>query len=363
MNGKLTPPEITDSPPDVDFASHQSVEALNAASMVTACEQAPLVSAQQAVMTPPSRPQAPPEDDPPAGNALKSPVPPPKPPSGGFFLNSLPTNDSAAEASPPKATGVTDYGYRYYDPVTGRWPSRDPIGERGGLNLYGFVGNSAITSFDYLGKAAVVVSAEEEKAEGAEQLDWKNFDEELKKLNIQLFELAQNLTGQGKHGVFLNGVKYEGSYDDFVKLSKYERENTIRYNIQKGGRQAVYEKLVELINKLEPKDYDEFALVAHGAWDINSKKYSGNISLTGEFLPDTDVESLMSEVDGNWKKRGKLMACYYSDPEPDPAKKKICKVYNGLQQAILSVNPWPCRIELTTSKLPTMNVTDKVGPP
>jgi hypothetical protein len=23
----------------------------------------------------------------------------------------------------------------YYDPVTGRWPSRDPIGERGGVNL------------------------------------------------------------------------------------------------------------------------------------------------------------------------------------------------------------------------------------
>lgn len=36
-----------------------------------------------------------------------------------------------------------DYGYRYYDPVTGRWPSRDPIGEQGGVNLYGFVGNDA----------------------------------------------------------------------------------------------------------------------------------------------------------------------------------------------------------------------------
>lgn len=71
----------------------------------------------------------------------------------------------------------------------------------------------------------------------------------------------------------------------------------------------------------------------------------------------------MSEVDGNWEKRGKLMACYYSDPEPDPTKKKICEVANGLQQAILNVKTWPCRIELTTSKLPTMNVTDKVGAP
>jgi uncharacterized protein RhaS with RHS repeats len=43
------------------------------------------------------------------------------------------------------------YGYRYYDPVTGRWPSRDPIGEGGELNLYGFVGNNCLNYWDYLG--------------------------------------------------------------------------------------------------------------------------------------------------------------------------------------------------------------------
>jgi hypothetical protein len=47
---------------------------------------------------------------------------------------------------------VTDYGYRYYDPATGRWPSRDPIGERGGLNLYGFVGNDGVNQWDLLGQ-------------------------------------------------------------------------------------------------------------------------------------------------------------------------------------------------------------------
>ncbi len=46
---------------------------------------------------------------------------------------------------------MPDYGFRYYDPVTGRWPSRDPIGERGGLNLYGMVGNDPISRWDYLG--------------------------------------------------------------------------------------------------------------------------------------------------------------------------------------------------------------------
>ena len=32
-------------------------------------------------------------------------------------------------------SGLLYYGYRYMDPLTGRWPSRDPIGERGGENL------------------------------------------------------------------------------------------------------------------------------------------------------------------------------------------------------------------------------------
>ena len=46
---------------------------------------------------------------------------------------------------------VSYYGFRYYDAETGRWPSRDPIGERGGLNLYGMVGNDAVNDWDFLG--------------------------------------------------------------------------------------------------------------------------------------------------------------------------------------------------------------------
>ena len=40
------------------------------------------------------------------------------------------------------------YGYRYYDPLTSRWPSRDPIGENGGSNLYNFVGNRPLSWID-----------------------------------------------------------------------------------------------------------------------------------------------------------------------------------------------------------------------
>ena len=45
-------------------------------------------------------------------------------------------------------TGLYYYGYRYYDPVFNHWLSKDPIGERGGKNLYGFVENSSINQID-----------------------------------------------------------------------------------------------------------------------------------------------------------------------------------------------------------------------
>ena len=48
-------------------------------------------------------------------------------------------------------TGLYYYGYRYYDPETGRWLSRDPIEEQGGLNLYAFVRNNGVNRIDYLG--------------------------------------------------------------------------------------------------------------------------------------------------------------------------------------------------------------------
>ncbi|MFD0894318.1 RHS repeat domain-containing protein, partial [Luteolibacter ambystomatis] len=48
-------------------------------------------------------------------------------------------------------TGLYNYGYRYYHPDLGRWISMDPIGEKGGLNLYNFVGDNPIDGQDYLG--------------------------------------------------------------------------------------------------------------------------------------------------------------------------------------------------------------------
>jgi len=87
----------------------------------------------------------------------------------GPFGEPLRSTGPLAAANPVRwSTKVTDdesglvyYGYRYYSPATGKWPNRDPIGEAGGINLYGFVGNNPIGRFDVLGLYGAGVNAAE----------------------------------------------------------------------------------------------------------------------------------------------------------------------------------------------------------
>jgi integrase/recombinase XerD len=92
------------------------------------------------------------DEDPPAGSAPVQPKGPdsPQTPKNG---EALAAND--LQSSP--GMQVAWYGYRYYDPVTGRWPSRDPIGERGGKNIYCMLENGLINQVDFLGLARITL--------------------------------------------------------------------------------------------------------------------------------------------------------------------------------------------------------------
>ena len=47
--------------------------------------------------------------------------------------------------------GTSPGGWCFYNPTTGRWLSRDPIDESGGLNSYGFAGNDSVGAIDPVG--------------------------------------------------------------------------------------------------------------------------------------------------------------------------------------------------------------------
>jgi RHS repeat-associated protein len=76
----------------------------------------------------------------------------------GPFGDTLKADGPAAALNPYRFstkftddTGLLYYGLRYYNPSTGRWINRDPIEEFGGFNLYAFVSNRPLSSFDSLG--------------------------------------------------------------------------------------------------------------------------------------------------------------------------------------------------------------------
>ena len=93
------------------------------------------------------------DDDADPGTRAPSPSPRPSPPRPGNAPRSRSVHPLKPSKLAENAVHVADYLYRYYDPLTGRWPSRDPIGERGGVNLYGFVGNDGVSGKDKLGLA------------------------------------------------------------------------------------------------------------------------------------------------------------------------------------------------------------------
>lgn len=59
-------------------------------------------------------------------------------------------------------TGLVYFGHRYYSPETGRWLSREPLGEMESFNLYAYCHNDPVNKVDVLGLAEKDVDESEE---------------------------------------------------------------------------------------------------------------------------------------------------------------------------------------------------------
>ena len=56
-------------------------------------------------------------------------------------------------------TGLFNFGKRFFDPITGQWLSREPLGESESINLYSYCHNDPINNVDVLGLAKVDLKA------------------------------------------------------------------------------------------------------------------------------------------------------------------------------------------------------------
>jgi len=114
-------------------------------------------------------------------------------------------------------TGLYYYGYRWYDSVTGRWPSRDPIEENGGENLYGMMWNDPVNDVDPFGLHQLI-------EKGHKSLDYGPF-------NLNLFKLG-DLSVEMSGAVF---YKFVCCADDETSTAENRGKNRYLVSSSKGG--------------------------------------------------------------------------------------------------------------------------------
>jgi RHS repeat-associated protein len=143
--------------------------------------------------------------------------------------------------APEKIGGVTVYGYRHYTPKTGQFLGRDPIEEKGGNNLYGFVINAPTNWIDLYGLKACKYNTDDFPSEADYENGLKVKDEivtfkvhivvgaELAKSKKAIYAKCKRSfkAGACKDG-FIPGVckkstcKVNAKYDCIVKYNIYK---------------------------------------------------------------------------------------------------------------------------------------------
>ena len=145
-------------------------------------------------------------------------------------------------------TGLIYYGHRYYDPKHGRWLSRDPIGEAGGVNLYGFVGNDPVNRWDYLGLDFWI--EESTSIEPAPHVSISVGKPEPGKYKSYSFGVNQIFDDSQFHNASLHGIVYE----DVVKGGKIRSGSYYYTTSPYVDNMAIdaLEKLVDLTGPYNP---------------------------------------------------------------------------------------------------------------
>ena len=160
----------------------------------------------------------------------------------GLSPDSFPFHYSTKFMDPE--TGFNYYGYRMYDPANGRWLSRDPIEERGGVNLYNFLTNDPANWVDFLG----LVDMSYTPPDQTDLTDWeKTFD-------TGKYDVA----GHGKEG---GGSMFDKDgkeispdkvADDIAKDPKYKPGQTVGLIVcqaGKGDKKSFAQKLADALAK------------------------------------------------------------------------------------------------------------------
>jgi uncharacterized protein RhaS with RHS repeats len=115
---------------------------------------------------------------------------------------SIPDNEPITTQGENRCNGII----RWYDPITGRWLSNDPIGISGGLNQYVFCSNNPVNFRDTFGLCTEIKNAldtmRQHYQDSLNQSFWSKF---FNSQDIKEVYQYQNVVFQDQGGLISNG--------------------------------------------------------------------------------------------------------------------------------------------------------------
>ncbi|HSI21183.1 MAG TPA: RHS repeat-associated core domain-containing protein, partial [Verrucomicrobiae bacterium] len=146
-------------------------------------------------------------------------------------------------------SGLTLAPYRIYSPQLKRWLSEDPIEESGGLNLYGYVGNSPVNAWDPLGLEDYSFHKEGSKGDYLHKKAGGTMPKEFSvAAHINEFDKNQIIEERGKKKSGVTPSQLKDILND--PKSGYVKDTPIRLNVcntGEGGDDSYAQKLADLM--------------------------------------------------------------------------------------------------------------------
>ena len=213
--------------------------------------------------------------------------------------------------------GLYYYGYRYYNPSTGRWPSRDPLEEDGGVNLYAFVDNVPTAWIDPLGLALYAF-------DGTNNDGYRDKPKKNETNVFVLFEVykgnAAYLPGVGTNDGLLNllglAFGYGGQareHDMLERAGEYIRKGDLVADITGFSRGAAQAR--DFANKLK-KEYPCVAIRWMGLFDtVASEGFPNDVNIGYELGIPAGTGSVLHLTAGGERRR-KTFALSSINPGP-----------------------------------------------
>ena len=120
-------------------------------------------------------------------------------------------------------TGMVYYNYRHYYPLVGRWVSRDPIQENGGVGLYGMCANNLVDKIDFEGLSRMISGHRRPMPQGSNKWSYYKTAREI----MRLMEKLNALTDKSGNYCFSVELKdfMLAEVDDIMKDLKCNKDN------------------------------------------------------------------------------------------------------------------------------------------